>query len=385
MQRLFVWGWFLVLFAVAGCGQEPTYMVSRLAFDRQGWDTLSVDVAFSRTSRWGASQPLETKEVDVYLFNAAYDTLYAGDGRVVPIKDRDLGDRERLMVEVCGRFATMSACEQQTLSASPKRLQLDHDITFPEDAAFERGSYALRFVAERQGYGTEDWEPLGTPREVEGYLMAYVGDHQGAVKLPFSRNQGRFTLKDQPHYDDFQYYLKSMLMDQEEAPVFFDVYAGFAGQTALRLASVEKRVRKKTNEERQLEIRHFVDQAIGRLLERLDVSERDRPARVNIDTWTSNALTSTYLINVEVAWGRDRFILGGRYELVGRIEVEESGANARFVRQDANNRARRLWVEVLGGDTFRLGDLSSYVPGEEGAGREAAPPLKADASSRHSW
>ena len=79
MQRLFVWAWFLVLLAVAGCGQEPAYTVSRLAFERQGWDTLSVDVAFSRSSRWGASQSLEPEEVAVYLFNAAYDTLYAGD------------------------------------------------------------------------------------------------------------------------------------------------------------------------------------------------------------------------------------------------------------------------------------------------------------------
>ncbi len=360
-------GWLcLGLLVAVGCEGEPTYVVDYLVLNHTGWDTLTVEVAFSRRRPLRRSEPLQPRALSVYLFNAAYDTLYAGDGRAVPIADATLGDRERLMVEVCGTFDVVSVCEQQGVTASPKRLRLDHDIRFPEDTAFERGSYDLHFVVERQDYETGIWEPLGQPDRVQGYLLAYVGDqNQEAVKVPFSRRRGRFSLKGRPHYDDFEYHLKSMLMDAPEAPVRFDVYAELNGQPALRLASVEKRVQTKTEEERILEVRHFAEQAAEQILDRLDMDHRDRWVRAYVDEWIFQPLTKTYLIELEIVWRRGRLVFERTYELEGVLEVGENGANARFLFQDANGRAARRWASRVRGDRLSLGTLAPYVLDQE--------------------
>ena len=370
-------GWLcLGLLVAVGCESGPSYVVDQLALNRVGWDTLNVTVQFSQRQVFGRSKPLQPRWQSVFLFNAAYDTLYAGEGGVIPIADAALGDRERLMVEVCGTFDAGTVCEQQGVTASPKRLRLEHDIEYPEDTAYERGSFDLRFVVERQGYETETWQAVGPPDRVHGYLLAYVGDRDDeAVKVPFSRRRGRFVLKGRPHYEDFQFHLKSSLMDAPETPVYFDVYAGLEGQSALHLASVEKRVRVKTEEERALEVRHFVEQAAEQIFEALDVDYRDHRARAYIDEWTFQALTNTYQIELEIIWRRGRFVFGRNYELEGVLEMQENGANARFSRGRANDRAARRWRSRIRGNQLSLGTLAPYVSeeknlSEEGPGEE---------------
>ena len=374
MRGLSVGSWCLGLLAAVGCESGPAYVIDQLALNRVGWDTLTVAVQFSQRRSFGRSEPLQARALSVYLFNAAYDTLYSGDGAAIPIADATLGDRERLMVEVCGAFDGGSVCEQQSVTASPKRLRLEHEIQYPQDAAFERGSYDLRFVVERQTYEADAWEPLGPPDRISGYLLAYVGDQdKEAVKVPFSRRKGQFVLKGRPHYDDFQYHLKSTLMDAPEAPVHFEVYAGFNGQSALRLASVEKSVRIKTDEERFLEVRHFVEQAAEQIFEALDVDHRERWARAYIDEWTFQPPTSTYQIEVEIVWRRGRFVFERSYELEGVLEVEEDGANVRFIYRGANGRAGRRWSSRVRGNQLSLGTLTPYVSEEEQVSEEETP------------
>lgn len=371
MRGLSVGGLCLGLLAAVGCESGPAYVVDQLALNRVGWDTLTVAVQFSQRRLFGRAEPLQPRTLSVYLFNAAYDTLYTGDGGTIPIADAALGDRERLMVEVCGAFDGGSVCEQHGVTASPKRLRVEHDIQYPEDAAFERGSYDLRFVLERQTYEADTWELLGPPDRISGYLLAYVGDQNDeAVKVPFSHRKGRFILKGRPHYDDFQYHLKSTLMDAPQAPVHFEVYAELNGQSALRLASVEKRVRKKTDEERYLEVRHFAEQAAERVFEALDVDYLGRWARTYIGEWTFQPPTNTYQVEVEIIWRRGRFVFERSYELEGVLEVEENGANARFLRRDANGRARRRWESRIRGSQLSLGTLTPYVPKEENLSEE---------------
>lgn len=368
-------GWLCVgLLGAVGCGSRPAFVVDQLTLGRTGWDTLTVEVHFSQRRLLGGSEPRQPQALNVYLFNAAYDTLYAGADRIIPVADAALGDRERLMVEVCGTFEAVTVCEQQGATASPKRLRLEHDIAFPEDAAFERGSYDLRFVVERQDYEADTWKPLGSSERVHGYLLAYVGDQdQEAVKVPFSRRRGRFTLKDQPHYDDFQYHLRSMLMDAAEAPVRFDVYAGLNGQPALRLASVEKRVRNKTEEERILEVQHFAEQAAEQIFERLGVDHREHWARVYVDEWAFHPHTHTYEIALEIVWRRGRLVFERTYELEGVLEVEENGVNARFLRRDADRHARGRWASRVRGTSLALDPLMPYVPDEENLAGDQLP------------
>ncbi len=349
---------------------QAEYVVRTLAVERAGWDTLAVAAQFAGLSPWSQERPATPDAVAVYLFDAAYDTLYAGAGPVVAIPDGRLGDRERLLLEVCGTFDAQTVCEQQAVSASPKRLRLEHTISFPEDAAFERGSYDLRFAVERQAFDSSRWERIDRPGSIEGYLLAYVGDADTeAVQVPFSARRGRFDLKRYAHFDDFRYHLKARLIDVQEAAVRFDVYAGLRGQPAYRLASVEKRVRAKTEEERLLEVRHFARQAIGQILERLGFAEHEQRARVYLDHWEFNRLTGVYLVELEMAWRQGGFF-GRRYELTGLLEVKEDGAEARFVRRRANERAGQRWRDAAPGNLLMLDTLTPYVAPEEKAAAE---------------
>ena len=358
----------LVLFAAVGCGQEPDYTFRHLEFKRYGWDSLSVDAQFSERLLFGRTRPIEAQAVAVYLFNAGYDTLYAGDGRLVPIDDRALGDRERLMLEVCGRFEAVTVCEQEAVTASPKRLQVEHDIEYPDGGAYERGRYQLRFVLERQGQD-EAWERLARPDRVHGYLRVYVGDQEAeAVEVPFSGRQGRFNLQGKPHYEDFHYHLTSTLLDTVEAPVHFDIYAGLEGQPVSNVASVEKKVRGRTDEERAREVEYFVEQATEAILDALDMGSIDDFERPDSTEWVYNRLTDTYRATVEVFWRTRRrrpFSRERSYGFEGVLEVEANGANARFLRRAATDRTLRRWALTIGDATVSLGTLTPYIHEEE--------------------
>ncbi|MFQ5570526.1 MAG: hypothetical protein ACE5G0_12665 [Rhodothermales bacterium] len=364
MKSLFFWGILLLLSVAVGCRAD--YEVSRLAVQRVGWDTLTVEVTFGKRVLLGDQPSIRPHALTVYLFSAAYDTLYADTSRVIPVPDTGLGDRERLMVEVCGAFETLTVCEQEAVYASPKRLRVIHDLSYPEDQAFERGSYDLQFVFERQNYDTEAWERIEQPGRVRGYLLAYVGEEEEqAVKVPFTRRRGRFSLKGRPHYKDFQYNLESMFVDQREAQVYFDVYAGVGGVLEHRLVSIEKRLRHKSPEERILEVQYFAEQAVTQILDALDVEPRRRWARAYINEWDFQPLTRTYRIELDIVWRARRGFFSRGYELNGVLDVKEDGTDSRFLRRHSNERAARLWRVRVPDDALTLGTLEPYVHSRE--------------------
>ena len=369
-------GWVVglaLLAAAAGCGGPPAPASASMTLDRLGWDTLAVEVRFEGKGFLGTRRAVAAADTAVYLFDAAYDTLYAGDGRRIPVPDAGLGDREPLLVEVCGTFEAARLCEQQKLAASPKRLVLDHDIAYPDAGTFERGRYALRVVAERQAFEGTGWERLGPVPAFDGYLLAYVDEHaEEAVRVPLGSAEGRFDLSRHEGYDDFAFHLRSRLLDEEAANVHIDVYAGFEGQPPVRLASVEKQLRDKTPPERRREAYHFAEEAARQLLDRLDADE-DADAFVFLDDWTFRPLTRTYTISFDVAWRHDRGFLhrSRRYRFTGTLDVREDGREASFRITDANRRAEDRWDDHHGRRTFRLRDLDPYVPDEDAEDAEA--------------
>lgn len=351
----------ILLLLGLGCQSEPQYVVRTLDVQHQSWDTLTVDVEFGQRTLLGSSQSVEPAAIILYLFNAAYDTLSTDTSLVLTVDDKALGNEERLMLEVCGTFPEARLCEQAALTASPKRFRIEHDIDFPRDLAYERGSYNFRFVVERQAFADTTWERLGPLDEVEGYLLAYVGDQQGKpVKVPFSRPSGRFDMGSLDHFDDFKYGLRWRLREDRKAQVHFDVYAGFAGQPSVRLASIEKQVRMKTREERELDVRYFAEQAVTQILDRLGLADEDVSARAYIDDWTINELTYTYQIQLDIEWRSDGFFFGREYDVEGVLEVLEDGTDARFRIDDANHRARNRWRGDIGMQSLSLESLDLY-------------------------
>ena len=199
----------------------------------------------------------------------------------------------------------------------------------------------------------------------------YVGDQEAeAVEVPFSGRQGRFNLQGKPHYDDFHYHLTSTLLDKNEAPIHIDIYAGLEGRPVSNVASIEKKVRGRTDEERALEVEYFVEQATEAIFEALDMDRIDDFERPDSAEWVYNRLTDTYRINMEVFWRTRRrrpFSRERSYGFEGVLEVEANGANARFLRRVATERTRRRWAVTIGDATFSLGSLMPYVHEEEEA------------------
>ncbi|GIV58975.1 MAG: hypothetical protein KatS3mg043_0064 [Rhodothermaceae bacterium] len=352
-----------MILGLAACNGRPAYVVSRFEPVQASWDTLRVSLAFGVRGPFGRLRPAVPDTTTIYVFDAGFDTLYAGSDPVIPIPDAELGHAERLLVEACGDFGRWRVCEQHALRASPKRVRVRHEIAFPEDEAYQEGSYAFDFVVERQRFGAEEWEQINRRAPVDGFLTAYVASGDPVpVRIPFTRNRGRFNLARSERYRDFRYALQSQLFEGREAAVRFDIYARLMGGEA-PVASVEKRIVKKSEDERMAEVGHFVEQAAGEVLARLGLDATRRRVYAFVESWTYDPARRRYTVEVSIQWRRGW--LRGWDELEGRLVVREDGSEAVF---EPHGRA--------GEDVIVLDSLQVRAAPPRGRDVEAGPPRR---------
>ena len=347
--------------AVIGCGARTEYVVQNLAVERTSWDSLRVDVDFARRAVIGGSSPVEADSVIVVLFDADYDTLFTGGAGAVPVPDGRLGDRERIMLEVCGSVKRRHICVQESLRASPKRLDVSQEITYPRQGDLEEGDYDLSFQVLRREFDGENWEPIDA-HGISGHLLAWVDDPkaktEGAVRIPFRDSRGRFNLARQPNYKNFKYYLDSQLLDEDAAAVYFDVYAGLGGNH-IHLSSTRKEVRRKDNDQRELEVRYFAEQAAETIIDELGSFLGTDRAYAYVEDWSYNTISRTYEIELEIEWEGSMFDRG-RHEIEGMLDVAEDGSSARYRLRDGNRRALRKWRARTDEEVLMLGRLEVY-------------------------
>lgn len=344
----------------AGCSDAPDYVVSRFDVTHVNWDTLRVDVDFAHHPAVGEAERARPDSMALFAFDAAYDTLYAGLGPRIPLPDARLGSRERVMVEVCGTFGRQRICEQEAVLASPKRLQVRHDIDYPERGRLDQGRYELIYDVERQVFSDDTaWEPIPWHRDVHGYLLAYIDGQQArAMRVPLSGRQGQFNLARAANYRDFRNDLDLRLLNEEEITIHLDLYAGL-GIEKEQVASVEKHIRPKTDAERTYDVASFAEQAATQILSGLQVANQRR-VRAYIDAWSYNKLNRRYTIEMEVQWGGTSFG-AGRYRLHGVLEVGEDGREGAFMMKRANRRAERTWADVHQDPRFQLQPMDVEV------------------------
>lgn len=387
MGRTLLSVWLLLL--VAGCGARKEYYVSQFDVARTGWDTMRVDVAFAWRTTIGGDHPVQPEALAVHVFDASYDTLYAGLGGVVPLPDRRLGDRERLLIEACGTLRGHRVCVQEVRAASPKRIHLAQEISYPESSEYERGSYEMDFTVERQRFGAAAWERIDAAADLQGYLLAWVENHtDGAVRVPFDRGRGSFDLSRLPNYDDFEYYLNSRLLDNREARVHFDVYAGLNGET-VKLASVEQTVFLKTEAEREAEVRFYAEQAAEQVIDELSGFFGGRRAFAYVNDWSFHAGTRAYEVELSLRW-RGSFFSDRRYELEGVLEVGEDGEPARFRLRSGNRPAVRRWEDRVRGEVLAFGrlerlPLEAEVPVLDDPADAPPPRVPSERRERSEW
>lgn len=379
-----------------GCRPRTEYETGALRLERIGWDSLRVAPSFVRRTSFGEAQPVQPDTTRVHVFDASYDTLYAGPAAgpaagPVALPDRRLGSREALMVEACGVFGRYTLCEQRGLHASPKRTRLQESrISFPEGPDFRRGTYDVQFTVERRAFEGDAWEHIEREAPAGAYLRAYVeGRKEGVVTVPLEEGEGRFDLARHDGYRDFRFHLQSTLDPPvrntstatgssdtlHTATVAFEVYAGAPGAEAPQpVARTRKQVRRKTPAERRAEAEGWARQAGRAIARRLheDRGEGDweeewneTEVRATVRDWTYDRFDGRYEIDLRVRW-RERGD-HDRYTLEGTLKVAEDGREARFTGERGNRRTVRRWRREVEGDVLFLGTLEKQKPAKDEA------------------
>ncbi len=340
------------VFLLAGCGAREEVVVSDLSLVHKSWDTLEVSVAFASKTTLGGLKPVFDSKRHIVAFNTSYDTLYAGADSVFTIRDVDLGNEERILVEVCGEVKQLKVCEQTTTQASPKRVTLIPDINYPLRKKVFEGEYKLPFVIERMVRENE-WEAINPSEAIQGYLKTYVaGQEEAAIRVPFTAQRGGFNLANLGNWKDFKYYMDVALMREKAASVVFDVYVDLEG-VEQAVASVEKDIEMKSEDEHKQDIALYAEQAAEELVDYLSPFLRRERNTVYIDRWTYNPFKKMYSIDMEVEWQGTMFNRS-TYRIAGVLEVYETGDRGAFRYVEGNRRASQRWNARVDGNVLNL-------------------------------
>ena len=397
--------WIVFLLVFWGCGEDGTYVVSDIQIERQGWDSLEVAASFGHRSDFWGLRPAPADTTEMLVTDSRFDTLYVGPVGRIPLPDRRLADREKVLVEVCGIVHGSTACRQQSITASPKRIQARTDIQYPVRGAIESGRYEINLTVERGRWKEAGWEEIHPGTALDAYMLATVQSpsrqespavreqnspvreqnptgRDGAptaqertaadsVRVPLDLPSGRFALQRQENFDDYIYQINSSLYEGREAQVTFDVYAGINGNYQ-HLETIRKSVRSQTRSEQMESVWQLVRSAAGVLLDRLGKEDRAR-TRAYVDDWSYNEIVREYTIKFELEWEEERtFFWGDEYEMEGTLHVSPSGDEAEFTFTDGNRRARERWNEVYDRKAVTLPRLEVAPPrdqeGQDGEG-----------------
>ena len=356
-------GFLVVLFVGASqliaCDESPDFLVSTFDIHRTAWDSLSVRVSFEATTFFGSRFEVVPDSVQTAVFTEAYDTLYQGSDRTLVVADAELGDREMLIVEACALYRERTACEQRSVVASPKRIEPNTELVFPESDAFDRGSFELDYSLYRQVFGSEEWERIERRVRPETYLLAYVTDQPAdAVKVPVRQTRNRFNLTRFAKYRDFRYQIKSHMMDSDTASVSFDLYARL-GKEPERVASDRVVLRAKSEDERRTELHELVELAGSQILDRMKGFWGLRSAYVFINDWSYRALDKVYRAEIELHWQSG--LRGEWYDMIGALTVRSNGSAAQFDWIQGSTTAARRWDSEMDSSTVFLGQLHPHA------------------------
>ena len=374
LLALFLWA---VTLSGAGCGSPDRFAVESLRIQRIGWDSLDVSVRFMQRSAVGGSAAVAPDLVNVTVFDERFDTLYAGPPGRVAIHDADLGNEERLLLEVCGLLGSLSSCDQEYLSASPKRALSDFEVTFPMDSThgYERALITTGIALERKVFGRQGWEPFEPTSRYQRYVEAWVaGSPEAKLRLSIQRSVQRFILPRYNGYRDFRYAIQSSMLDTDSATVHFDLFVELANES-LPVQSRQFVLRNKSSSEREAEMRTLVERAGQQILDRLERFPGVQRAYVFINDWSYTALDRVYKTEFELHWQAG--FRGVWSDLTGEMQVRSDGELGTFTLIRASERATERWDEQVRTQVLELvhlfPDKQILPPDDPDRGHEFAP------------
>lgn len=348
----------LVCVGLVGCGKQAGLHVAALQVDRIGWDSLDVTVRFRQASLLAGGGDVTPDLVTVTLFDEAYDTLYTGPQGRFAVFDENLGNTERLMLEVCGYHQANVACGQEVLTASPKRAIAQWELEFPQDSTttdYDRAYIESRVDLERQVYGTEEWQRFEPSARKEIYVEASVaGAEETRLRMPLVRSGQRFILSRYSGYRDFRFAIQSSMLDADSAVVRFDLFVRMS-RNAVPVGSKSVVLRQKTESERQEEMQALVERAGGQVLDVIEGFFGIRKAYVFINDWSYSPLERRYQAEFELHWQEG--LRGGWSDLSGELQVRSDGELGSFSLLRASERAQERWDQRVGQPFLELENL----------------------------
>jgi len=351
---------FLVVWAaimLAGCGTADRFAVNDLVVVREGWDTLDVAARFMQQRPMAGMSDVVPDLVKVTLFDEAYDTLYAGPLGRIAVFDENLGNEERLLLEVCGYLGSRMSCDQRPLTSSPKRARADYAVTFPQDSThgYERAFVESRVLLERQLFEAEGWERFEPTGRKEIFIEAWVEGHaESSMRLPVVRRGQRFILPRYTGYRDFRYAIQSSMLDADSAAVNFDLLVRLSRE-AFPVATEQIVLRTKSESEREQEMRTLVERAGGQVLDALESFFGIRRAYVFINDWSYTALDRVYRAEFELHWQSG--FRGSWSDLTGEMQVRSDGELGTFTLIRASEQAGERWEQRIGQSVMSLDHL----------------------------
>jgi len=346
----------VALVCFTGCDNASHFYVGSLEVNRSGWDSLFVRSEFVSDPKLGVGTSVFPDVISFTVFDAAYDTLYTGDSGAISISDKDLGNSERLLVEVCGYFQQRTACDQRAFTASPKRALAQYEVLYPEDSTgFERGRIETSVSFERQISSSTEWESIRPSSRKELFVEVYEeANPASSVRIPVGRSNLRFIMSRYAGYRDLRFNIQSSMMDADTAAVHFDLYVRL-GDDPMLVESETVVLRQKTERERQAEVRLIVERAGSQVLERVSGFFGVRRAYVFVNDWTYESLDRAYKADFEIHW-QDSF-RGEWSDMTGEVHVRVDGTLGTYTMRRASERAEDRWLARVGQATFELQPL----------------------------
>ncbi len=356
-QRIYqIWIAACIVAMASACDNADDFYIESLDVALSSWDSVRVEATFASDPGFGAGARVYPDVVTYTIFNSSYDTLFVGDSSAIQISDKDLGDQERLLIEVCGFFEKRSACDQKTYTTSPKRVQAEYSVEFPADSsAYNRGRVRASVTIERQRFGEETWERIRPSSRKELFVIAYVVENKAAsVRIPIGRSNNRFVLSRYAGYRDFRFNIQSAIMDADSAAIQFDLYARLSRNPTL-VATEQIVLRNKTERERMSEVSLLVERTGSQILRSVSGIFGVRRAYVFINEWSYEALDKAYKAEFELHW-QDSF-RGEWSDMTGELYVRSDGTLGTFSMIRASERAERRWNSRVGEQSLDLDPL----------------------------
>ncbi len=344
------------VFVHVGCGARSEYLVDSITVSRPSWDSVEVNVSFSRKLSLGKPKPVETPPLAIRVFDSSIDTLYAGNETRFRIPDAELDDRELVSIEACARFGTSIVCAQEIVESSPKRVLVEDEFDYPREGDYDSGSYEFEFTAERQVFGTEEWEPIPLPEKQDGVIVVNVEGGVGeGMTVPYRKPKGKFELENIAHNADFRRDLLKGLLEENEATVQFNIYTN---AFAIRdpILTRDMMVDSKSMEAREIEAGLFVEETARRLVGQLRTFPLGAQRFAYLDSWSYDRNEKQYSIQLSFGW-RSSFIRSRYFDLSGTLTVSEDGNNGTFIISDGNERGLRRWDQQFGSRTVVMDPL----------------------------